>query len=231
MTNEEMNLKKQQLASKGSYDINDLLTIMKLLRAPGGCPWDRVQTHKSIRNDMLEEAYEAADAIDSDDPVHLREELGDVLLQVVFHAAISEDEDGFCFDDVVSDICAKLVLRHPHVFGEIKVDGVENVLTNWDAIKQQSHGNETLFEELDDVSRTLPSLMRAAKLSRKADKAGELPKTPGLDRYDGIAEDELEFRIGEDLFTAAAAARRRGIEPEQALYEACERFIEAKKPE
>ena len=172
MTNEEMNLKKQQLASKGSYDINDLLTIMKLLRAPGGCPWDRVQTHKSIRNDMLEEAYEAADAIDSDDPVHLSEDLGDVLLQVVFHAAISEDEDGFCFDDVVSDICAKLVLRHPHVFGEIKVDGVENVLTNWDAIKQQSHGNETLFEELDDVSRTLPSLMRAAKLSRKADKAG-----------------------------------------------------------
>lgn len=231
MTNEEMNLKKRQLASKGSYDINDLLTIMKLLRAPGGCPWDRVQTHKSIRNDILEEAYEAADAIDSDDPVHLREELGDVLLQVVFHSAIAEDEDGFCFDDVVNDICAKLVLRHPHVFGEIKVDGVENVLTNWDAIKQQSHGNETLYEALDDVSRTLPSLMRAAKLSRKADKAGELPKTPGLDRYDGIAEDELKFRIGEDLFAAAAAARRRGIEPEQALYEACERFIEAKKPE
>lgn len=231
MTNEEMNKRKQQLAAKSRYGIDDLLMIMKLLRAPGGCPWDRVQTHKSIRNDMLEEAYEAADAIDSGDSEHLREELGDVLLQVVFHAAISEDEDGFSFDDVVNDICAKLVLRHPHVFGGVSVDGVEGVLSNWDAIKQKSHGNETLHEALDDASRTLPSLMRAAKLSRKADKAGKLPQKPELNRYDDIAEDELEYKIGEDLFCAAAAARRRGVEPEQALYEACERFINSKKPE
>ena len=111
---------KKLLTGKMSFTIDDLLLIMKILRAPDGCPWDKVQTHKTIRNDLIEETYEAVDAIDNDDDEHLREELGDVLLQVVFHARLAEEDGKFGFDDVVSEVAAKLIIRHPHVFGEIK---------------------------------------------------------------------------------------------------------------
>jgi len=219
---------KKRLAGQSRFKLDDLLTIMKILRAPDGCPWDSVQTHKTIRNDLIEETYEAADAIDSGDDEHLREELGDILLQVIFHSRLAEEDGKFDFSDVVSDISAKLIIRHPHVFGEVKVDGVEGVLTNWDSIKQKTHGNTTLGEALSDVSKTLPSLMRAAKLSHKAVKAGRAEPNPAIGRYSDIPESERAAAIGHDLFEIAGAARELDIEPEQALYDECERFIKNK---
>ncbi len=118
-----------QCASR--YALEDLLRIMELLRAPGGCPWDRAQTHASIRRNMLEEAYEAAEAIDQDDPEHLKEELGDVLLQVVFHARMAEEAGRFTFDDVVDGVCKKLLFRHPHVFGAVDAGDPEKALASW----------------------------------------------------------------------------------------------------
>ena len=220
---------KKALVGKDRFTIDDLLLIMKILRAPDGCPWDKEQTHKTIRNDLIEETYEAVDAIDNDDTAHLREELGDVLLQVVFHSRLAEEEEKFDFGDVVSDIAAKLILRHPHVFGEIKVDGVEGVLTNWEAIKQQSHGSSTLAEALDSVSRTLPSLMRAAKLSHKSVKAGNKADETTIEKYSSVPADERAATVAKDLFSIAGAARELDIDPEQALYDECERFIKAEK--
>ena len=120
---------------KGSYTFDDLVLIMELLRSPGGCPWDIEQNHHSIRNDLIEETYEVVEAIDRDDPVHLREELGDVLLQVVFHARIEDEVGRFTVYDVANDICEKLIYRHPHVFGQVHVDGSEQVLSNWEKLK------------------------------------------------------------------------------------------------
>ena len=123
---------------KGSYTFDDLVLIMELLRSPGGCPWDIEQNHHSIRNDLIEETYEVVEAIDRDDPVHLREELGDVLLQVVFHARIEDEVGRFTVYDVANDICEKLIYRHPHVFGQVHVDGSEQVLSNWESRRSVS---------------------------------------------------------------------------------------------
>ena len=122
--------------------MEDLLKIMEMLRGEGGCPWDREQTHQSIRKNMIEEAYETAEAIDLGDAVMLREELGDVLMQVVFHARISQEEGGFSFDDVCDGICKKLILRHPHIFGSVQVSDSAEVLKNWDAIKKEEKGQK-----------------------------------------------------------------------------------------
>ena len=119
---------------KDKYDINDLRKIIEILRSENGCPWDKVQTHESIRTDLIEETYEVCEGIDKNSPEMLREELGDLLLQIVFHAQIERENGTFDFDDVCNDICQKLVYRHPHVFGEVKVDGSEEVLKNWDEI-------------------------------------------------------------------------------------------------
>ena len=145
---------------------------MKILRAPGGCPWDIEQTHKSIRNDLLEEAYEVADAIDTDDNTALCEELGDLLLQVVFHSAISEEENTFDYSDVVDGIARKLVLRHPHVFGEAKADNSSEVLDLWDDIKKEEKHQATATDTLKSVPRAFPALMRSAKVQKRAKKAG-----------------------------------------------------------
>ena len=132
-----------------SYDINDLRKIIETLRAPGGCPWDIEQTHASIKDNLLEEAAEAAEAIEEGDAEHLCEELGDVLLQVVFHAEISEKAGGFTFDDVTDMICKKLIRRHPHVFGDVKVSNVDEVLTNWEEIKRQEKAQASARRELE----------------------------------------------------------------------------------
>lgn len=219
--------KKQALMSKERYDAADLCDIMELLRAPDGCPWDREQTHASIRNNFIEETYEAVEAIDLENPEMLREELGDVLLQVVFHSRLSEEAGEFNFSDVVTEVCQKLIKRHPHIFGEVKVSGTDDVLRNWDAIKQASHGRKTVSEALEGVSKALPALMLASKLSGKAVKYGaELPDAR-LHRYDGVPDEELERRVGDELFDIAASANSRGVEAEQALYNACVRFIGA----
>lgn len=144
-----------------SYGMEDLERIVALLRAPGGCPWDREQTHESIRRNMLEEAYEAAEAIDEKNPEHLKEELGDVLLQVVFHAQMAKEEGLFTFQDVVDGVAKKMVFRHPHVFGTVQAEDSDQALETWDAQKRQEKHQRTAGDTLDAVARSLPALIRA----------------------------------------------------------------------
>jgi tetrapyrrole methylase family protein/MazG family protein len=173
---------------KEKYSINDLEEILKILRSPSGCPWDKEQTHKSIRADFIEETYEAIEAIDTDNPVLLREELGDVLLQVMFHAQIEDEQGNFSFSDVVNDISQKLIRRHPHVFGEITADTPDEVLKNWDAIKRREKSQETLTDALNSVSKSLPALMRAQNVIKRANRQA---KAAGMDSLnDFILNDE-----------------------------------------
>ena len=176
---------------KSEYNFYDLVNIMSILRAPGGCPWDREQSHKSIRRDFLEECYEAVEAIDTDNPELLREELGDVLLQVVFHSQIEAEQGSFTADDVCNDICQKLIIRHPHVFGDVSAEDSETVLKNWDAIKMQTKSQKSNSEVMHSVSPALPALIRADKIQNKAKKIGfDFP-----DAYSAL--DKLEEEIAE----------------------------------
>ena len=167
-----MSDKIKELLAKESFDINDLADIVVILRSENGCPWDKVQTHKSIKKDFLEEVYEVMEAIDCDSPEMMREELGDVLLQVVFHTVIETENNNFRLDDVITDICKKLIIRHPHVFGSVEADNVETVLKNWDTIKKETKGQETYSDTLKSVPKNFPALMRAQKLSKRAARAG-----------------------------------------------------------
>ena len=219
-----------------NYGMDDLLNIMELLRAPGGCPWDMAQTHQSIRANMLEEAYEAADAIDHMDMENLKEELGDVLLQVVFHASMARQAGAFTFDDVVDGVCKKLVYRHPHVFGAAEARDPDGALSAWDAQKREEKGQQTAAATLDSVARALPALTRAAKLQNKAAKAGFdwRDSAPAMDK---LSEELEEFRsavressnveeeLGDLLFAAVKAGRFAGVDGETALQKACEKFI------
>lgn len=219
-----------------NYSMEDLLKIMQLLRGPGGCPWDRTQTHQSIRANMLEEAYEAADAIDRMDMDNLKEELGDVLLQVVFHASMAREAGAFGFDDVVDGICKKLVYRHPHVFGTVEARDPDGALSAWDAQKRKEKGQSTAGDAMDSVARALPALTRAAKLQSKAAKAGFdwREVSPALDKLSeeleefrtAVREDSnVEEELGDLLFAAVKAGRFAGVDGEAALQGACEKFI------
>ena len=161
---------------KSRYGIDDLLKIMKILRSENGCPWDKVQTHESIRTDLIEECYEVCEGIDSNSPKILKEELGDLLMQVVFHAEIEAEQNNFDFNDVCNDICQKLIFRHPHVFGEgdkkIKADTEDEVLKNWDALKKASKQQNTYTETLESVPKTFPALLRGEKVCKRAARAG-----------------------------------------------------------
>ncbi len=201
----------EELKEKERYGVEDLLDILALLRSEQGCPWDREQTHRSIRQNFIEETYEVVEAIDREDLPLLREELGDVLLQVVFHARIAEEAGEFTFSDVADEICRKLIIRHPHVFGTVQVDGTSDVLVNWDRIKAETKHQKSVGDTLDAVARSLPSLMRAAKLAKKSAKAG-------FGR-------PLEERLGDMLYDLSALCAENGIDPEKALYDACERRI------
>lgn len=218
------------------YDIQDLRRIMALLRAPGGCPWDREQTHESIRRNMLEEAYEAAEAIDEKNPEHLKEELGDVLLQVVFHAQMAKEEGLFTFQDVVDGVAKKMVFRHPHVFGTVQAEDSDQALETWDAQKRQEKHQRTAGDTLDAVARSLPALIRAEKLQDKARKAGfDWPDlAPALDKLDEEVEElrraaqgdgDPQEELGDLLFAAVKAGRFLHVDSEQALTQACEKFI------
>ena len=154
------------------YTFEDLRDIIEQLRSENGCPWDKVQTHESLRADMLEEAYEAVDAIDKGDMDNLKEELGDVLMQVVFHSSIEAQKGGFTMDDVIQGICEKMVYRHPHVFGEISVDTAEQVLVNWEALKKKEKHMQTQTDVLKSVPDALPALTRAKKVQKKAADVG-----------------------------------------------------------
>ena len=223
---------------KDRYDYNDFRRIMEVLRAPGGCPWDREQTHKSIRKDLLEEAYELAHAIDTDDKENLKEELGDLWLQVIFHARIEEEQGGFDIDDVADAAVKKLVFRHPHVFGEIKAANAEEALSAWDAAKRVEKSQTTTATAMSDVAETLPALWRAEKVQKKAAKVGfDWPDVSGAidklrEETDELCQgieandaDNMEEEIGDILFSAVNAARFLHVDPEQALHRACEKFI------
>jgi len=209
--------KAREYLNKERYTVDDLLEIMKFLRI--GCPWDREQTHETIRQCFIEEVYEVCDAIDKKDPELMCEELGDVLLQVVFHAQMAEEKGEFTFSDSVDGICRKLVLRHPHVFGETEADTVGKVLNNWDKIKQDSKGQKTVKDTLVDVPLALPALMRAQKIAKRASKGScyELEK----------CEKPMDKRmLGEELFKLCSKAQSLGFDAEEALYEYCSSFIE-----
>ena len=221
---------------KPQYGYEDLLEIIRLLRSEDGCPWDKAQTHQSIRRGLLEEAYEAAEAIDNDDPVLLKEELGDVLMQVVFHADIESDAGRFTIDDVCDGVVKKLLFRHPHVFGSECEDSPESVLVSWDKLKRQEKGQKTVADSMDSVARSLPGLWRAEKLQSKAASAGfEWPDVQGA--LDKLEEEVGELRraveeggdvpeeLGDVLFAAVKVGRFCACDPEDAVNGTCEKFI------
>ncbi len=221
---------------KDSYDVNDLVEIVRILRSPGGCPWDAEQTHESIRRDFLEESYEVAEAIDEGSTEHLKEELGDVLLQVALHTRIEEEQGTFNLDDVADGVCKKLIYRHPHVFGDVSVSGTGEVLTNWEALKRKEKHQATHTDALNSVARSLPALWRAEKVQKKAKKAGfDWPDVSGA--VDKLSEELTEFKaavaensnveeeLGDLLFSAVNAARFVKVDPEAALQKATEKFI------
>ena len=222
--------------SKEHYTFNDLLHIMQILRAPEGCVWDREQDHKSIRRNFIEETYEVIEAIDQDDLEHMKEELGDVLLQVVFHTEMEREKGNFDMDDVADGICKKLIYRHPHIFGDVKVSSSAEVLQNWDALKRIEKSQETTTDSMESVARSLPQLIRAEKVQHKAAKVGfDWPDASGaIDKVqkelgelsraftgDGDTAEEL----GDLLFAVVNVARFVKADPEQALEHACDKFI------
>ncbi len=226
-----------EFEQKSRYTIADLREIVRLLRSPGGCPWDREQTHASIRNDFLEEAYEAVEAIDLGDTALLREELGDVLLQVVFHCVLAQEEAQFDFDDVCDEICKKLIIRHPHVFAQVQAEDTETVLKNWDAIKKETKGQETYADTLESVAKSLPALSRAQKVGKRAARAGmdfgdaaaafDCVRAERAELQAAITDGDtamMEEELGDLLFSCVNTARHLGIDAEQALTKATNKF-------
>lgn len=218
---------------KESYDLRDFVALVSYLRSPNGCPWDQVQTHESIRRNFLEETYEACEAIDAGDLVHMREELGDVLMQVLFHTDIEREAGHFDIDDVADAACKKLVYRHPHVFRRDEPDAPD-----WDTMKQRERAQTTTAEAMDSVARSLPALWRCDKIQAKAAKTGfEWPDVhAALDKVDeetrelraAVASGDTEAigdELGDLLFAAVKVARFAGVDPEQAAHAACEKFI------
>lgn len=229
--------KIQYLKEKGSYDFDDLVLLIEVLRSEKGCPWDREQTHKSIRKEFIEETYEVIEAIDTDNPVLLREELGDVLLQVVFHARIGEEDGQFGIGDVANDVCVKLIHRHPHVFGNVEADTPEQVLSNWEIIKSAEKERRTVTDKLRAIPPMLPALMRAEKVGKKAkcfdfgdaeavmDKVGE-ELAEFSDAWHGGAHEAMEEEMGDLLLTLTSLCRKLSIDPEVALNRATDKFID-----
>ncbi len=194
----------------------DLCDIIARLRAPDGCPWDREQTHQSLKKHMIEEAYEAAETFDGSDGMKMADELGDVLLQVVLHAQIGAEAGEFTIDDVTDAVCRKMIVRHPHIFGDKHFDTSEKVLDEWEAIKRKERGQTTLSEEMEGVSRALPALTWGEKLYKKALKAGmyEIPDDNGA---------------GREIFIAMCRAVDKGLDPEAELRIFLEKYLEHAK--
>ena len=220
---------------KDKYNVQDLVDIVKVLRAPGGCQWDAQQTHESIRRNFLEEAYEVAEAIDQQSTEHLQEELGDVLLQVVFHPSTEEEEGRFNLDDVANGVCQKLIFRHPHVFGDVTVSSTGEILANWEELKKKEKGQATQADAVDAVARSLPALWRAEKVQKKAAKVGfDWDSVDGA--VDKLSEELGEVKeaiaghgdpaeeLGDLLFAAVNVARFLKVDPEDALQAACDKF-------
>ena len=221
------------LLKKERYDFDDLVTIMELLRLPGGCLWDAEQTHESIRDNMIEETYEVIEAIDNKDTKLLREELGDALLQVVFHARIEEEAESFNISDVVNDISEKLIHRHPHVFGSVKATTAEEMLANWERIKVEEKKRDTLTSRLEAVPPMLPALMRASKIAKKteffygarSEEEAYRAVEDALRELKAASNEEREELLGEVLYATAVLCRKLSISGEASLTKSINRRI------
>ncbi len=224
---------------KENYNVADLIDIVEILRSPEGCPWDREQDHKSIRRDFLEETYEVIEAINKNDKELLLEELGDVLLQVVFHTQIEREQGTFELSDVADGICKKMIERHPHVFGEVKADTSDQVLENWDIIKKRTKKQKSQTESMLSIPREFPALMRADKVQKKASKVGfDWDNADGA--FDKISEELAELKIavasgdkdnmreelGDLLFSVVNVSRFIGVDSEEALTGSTDKFID-----
>lgn len=223
-----------EFSRKERYGFDDLVKIYEILMSPEGCPWDREQTHESVRMNFIEEVYEAVEAIDNGDKNLLREELGDVLMQVVFHAEMERGENTFDINDVCDEVCKKLIYRHPHIFGDIKVSGSDEVLSNWEELKRREKGQETYADTLSAVAKSLPALLRAEKLQKRAKKCGfDWENVDGA--YAKVEEELREVReaspedvleeMGDLLFAVVNVARFLKVNPEEALTFACKKFV------
>ena len=223
---------------KEKYGLEDFIRLIDVLRGPGGCPWDIKQTHESLKHNVVEEAWEVVDAINEGSEAHLREELGDLLMQVIFHASISKERGGFNLDDISDEAVKKLVHRHPHVFGSVKADTPDEVLTNWDAIKRADRGQQSATSAMDGIPRGLPGLMRSEKIQSKAAKYGfDWPDVSGaMDKLreetaelqEGIDAGDIENikeEIGDALFSVVNVARFYKLDTEECMHAACEKFI------
>ena len=212
---------------KDKYNVNDLVRIMEILRAPDGCMWDQAQDHHSIRQNFIEETYEACEAIDDNDTDHLKEELGDVLLQVVFHTQMEKEKGVFDLNDVADGVCKKLIFRHPHIFGDVKVGSTDEILSNWDDLKRKEKKQETDTSTLESVSKSLPSLIRAQKLQKKAAKVGfdkveeELAEVRAAINGNGDIEEE----IGDLIFAVTNVSRFVKVDSERAAEKTCNKFV------
>lgn len=224
---------------KERYNVNDLIDIVEILRSPGGCPWDIEQDHKSIRRDFLEETYEVIEAINKEDRDGLLEELGDVLLQVVFHTQIEREKNSFDLNDVADGVCKKMIERHPHVFGNVNAETSEQVLENWDVIKKQTKQQKSQTESMLSIPREFPALMRADKVQKKAAKVGfDWDSVDGaLDKVSeelnelkeaiqmGVVENANE-ELGDLLFSVVNVSRFIKVDSEEALTNATDKFID-----
>ncbi|MBQ8212675.1 MAG: nucleoside triphosphate pyrophosphohydrolase [Clostridia bacterium] len=224
------------LLSRDRYTFDDLARITGILRSDEGCPWDREQDHHSIRKCLIEETYEVVEAIDNEDPVLLREELGDLLFQVMFHAQIEAEEGRFCVDDVVDDISKKMIHRHPHVFGTTEVENSQQVLANWETIKTEEKQRNTLVEKLRAIPPMMPALMRASKVGKKAGVEVDSSPEEQLNKLEADIQAvkaaltspqfDAKAEIGILLMRVTALARALDVDAEHALFCATERLIE-----
>ena len=221
---------------KQTYGFEDLLTILRRLRAPDGCPWDREQTHESLKKDLREECYELMDAIDEKSDEHIIEECGDVLMNILFHPLIGEEQGRYDDRDVTTEVVRKLIYRHPHVFGKVKVSSSEEVLKNWDALKEKEKGQQTVTATLRSVPRSFPALLRCQKVQKKARKVGFDFET-AADAFYKIAEETEELRgamasgqgiekeMGDLFFATMNVCRLLGFDGEETLHQATDKFI------
>lgn len=222
---------------KEKYTIEDLMDILTALRSENGCPWDKVQTHESIKKSLIEESYEAIDALDRGNDALFANELGDVLLQVAFHSKIASERGAFDFDTVLKEVCDKLITRHTHVFGSDSAQNAEEALKNWDKNKKKEHGDTPDYQILDEVPHHLPSLLRAEKVQKKACSFGAKQKSTS-DKIDEISDtlDSIKKNLssGEDvslqyrklLFDAVALSRLLGLPAETELADETNNFID-----
>ena len=226
------------ISKKTVYNIDNLLRIVKILRGPDGCPWDMKQTHQSIRQHVIEEAYEVVDAIDNDDMDNLIEELGDLLFQVVFHAELGSEDGYFNFNDILNNLCSKMYFRHPHVFGDVKADNADEALESWEASKAEQKKLSTYTDNLKDVPKSLSTLSRSFKIQKRAADVGfDWPDAEGaiekikeellefIDEYKNHDEHKMESEFGDLLFALVNLARFVNINPDVALNRTINKFI------